>query len=1263
VASKHKSAPWFLKQGFFEGIKSFKEFEARTSKLADTVEMGDALEILVEAYLHLDKVLNAKDVWVVGSIPLNIRKALNLPNDSKGIDGVYEDQAGNYIPYQVKYRTNMVTLPFGEISEFLGITEKSLQDRLIFTNCRKLAVDVANRTGVRSVRADKFNELTEADFKRIHAWLTDKKVEPFKPWDPLPHQREAIEKITAGLKEADRTTAVMACGTGKTLVALWAAEAQQPKTVLVLVPSLALLSQTLPDWCKQTSWGERFRYLCVCSDASVDREAQQDGYTFKKEDLEFSVTTDPKVVKGFLADNKDGVNVIFSTYQSAEVVAEGLKGQTVDLGIFDEAHKTTGDKEGLFAFGLSNKNIRIKKRLFLTATPRHYKLNKRDKDGDFQVVSMNDETVYGKVSYRLPFSTAVAAGIIVPYKVIISVSLNEEVDAELLRRGSTRVRRDEIQAKWVANQIALKRAIEKTKATKIITFHSRVSLAEDFAGDDTRGFKEHVKGFDVFHVNGSQNAADRKALLEGFKAAPKGLITNARCLTEGVDVPAVDMVAFVDPRKSKIDIAQAAGRAMRQSKATNKKLGYIVVPLFIEQKKGETEAEAFTRAGFDEVAEVLAAMLESDDDLIDTIEKMQEARGRGDKFNPRQLHEKIEVIGPAINLDKLTQSIDVEILDCLGISWDRWFGLLQRFHNRVGNCRVDPQATEDGLNLGSWVRTQRYRKDQLTPDQIGRLNSLEFSWDPHEEDWNKAFNEISSFRDKEGHCRVPKRLKINGVGLGIWANTQRRFYTKSLLSAERISRLDSIGFSWDPFAEQWEKAFAALLEFKKREGHCRVGDGNIENGVELGGWVKKQRSRKNLLSAERISRLDSIDFCWDPFAEQWEEAFAALLEFKKREGHCRVAFNFTTNDVGLGAWVNLQRQKKHKLSPDQISRLNSIGFSWDPRTEQWERAFSELQKFHEREGHCRVVVSYLIGGIRLGAWVATQRQIKDRIGPDRISRLDSIGFCWDPFAEQWEEAFAALLEFKKREGHCRVALGHSEKGVKLGAWVGGQRQDKTKLSPERIRLLDSICFSWDPHSDQWDEIYAKLKQFHSHNRHCRVPQSLVIDGVRVGVWVSRQRLTRKALSPERIRLLDNLNFSWDPLTERWEEAFVLLQKFNKREGHCLVKHGHMEDGFELSRWVITQRQTHAKNQLTADRVHRLNSLDFSWDPLTEQWNEAYEALVKFREREGHCRVPDGHVEDGLNLGRWVKKQRSFQMQMSSDRTKRLKSLGFIWKAR
>ena len=997
MASKHKSAPWFLKQGFFEGIKSFKEFEARAGKLADTVEMGDALEILVEALLHLDKVLNANDVWVVGSIPSNIRKALNLPNDSKGIDGVYEDQAGNYIPYQVKYRTDMDTLPYGEISPFLGITEKSLQDRMIFTNARKLSVDVANRTGVRSFRADKFHELTEADFKGIHAWLTDKKVEPVTRYAPLTHQREAIEKITAGLKEADRTTAVMACGTGKTLVALWAAEAQDPKTVLVLVPSLALLSQTLPDWCKQTSWGKRFRYLCVCSDASVDRPAKDaDEYALNQTDLEFTVTTDAKEVKKFLGLNKDGVNVIFSTYQSAEVVAEGFKGQTVDLGIFDEAHKTTGDKEGLFAFGLSDKNIHIKKRLFLTATPRHYKLNKRDKDGDFQVVSMSDETVYGKVSYRLPFSAAVAAGIIVPYKVIISVSLNKEVDAELLKRGSTRVRRDEIQAKWVANQIALKRAIEKTGASKIITFHSRVNLAEEFAGDSARGFQEHVKGFDVFHVNGGQNAADRKALLEDFKASRRGLITNARCLTEGVDVPAVDMVAFVDPRKSKIDIAQAAGRAMRQSKATNKKLGYIVVPLFIEQKKGETEAEAFTRAGFDEVAEVLGAMLESDDDLVDTIKELQEARGRGDKFNPRQLHEKIEVIGPAINLDKLTQSIDVEILECLGISWDRWFGLLNKFHSLNGHCRVVESFRLDGEKLGVWVSIQRLRKSKLTQERITRLESLGFSWDPHSEQWENGFSALLAFHKSKGHCRVPIRFLLNNFNLGSWVFNQRQLLKNGLLQPSRFERLNSLGFSWDAHSDQWEEGFAALRKFHAREGHCRVVERILIDGLNLTNWVRNKRHKKGKLTPGQISRLESLGFSWDPHSDQWEEGFSALQKFHAREGHCRVIGSFILGSVRLGLWVNNQRMRKSRLSTEQISRLDSLGFSWDPHSDQWEEGFSALQKFHAREGHCRVTQRFVLDGTRLGAWVSNQRQKRAKLAPERIKRLNSLGFIWKP---------------------------------------------------------------------------------------------------------------------------------------------------------------------------------------------------------------------------------------------------------------------------
>ena len=1057
MPSKHKEAHAFLKKGFFEGLKSFRDFEVRTERLANTKEVGDAFEILVEAYLYLNPVLNAKDVWLVGDVPLRIRTRLNLPKGTKGIDGVYQDAAGNLIPYQAKYRTDKDTLSYTEVSSFLGVTEKSLKDRVIFTNARDLASDITNRKGLRTVRAAQFHALKEEDFRRINAWLSHKKTE-FKRWLPQPHQKEAVKKITAELQQASRTTAVMACGTGKTLVALWVAEAQEPKTVLVLVPSLALLSQTLPEWCKQTKWGDRFRYLCVCSDASVNQSANNDDYELKQSDLEFTVTTDAKQVQSFLAANKSGVNVIFSTYQSAEVVAAGLKGAAIDFGVFDEAHKTTGPKEGLFAFGLSDKNILINKRLFLTATPRHYDLRKRNKDGDFITVSMSDETVYGRVSYRLSFSAAVSAKIIVPYKVIISISLNKDLDDEVLRTGSTLVRRNQIQAKWVANQIALKRAIKKTSASKIITFHSRVKLAEEFAGADAQGISEHVKGLDVFHVNGGQSASDRKGILESFKAARRGLISNARCLTEGVDVPSVDMVAFVDPRKSKIDIAQAAGRSMRQSKATNKKLGYIVVPLFIEQKKGETEDKALARSGFDEVAMVLAAMLENDDDLVDLIREMQEAKGRGDTFNPKRLHEKIEVLGPVIDLGALRRSIDVKIIDRLGMSWDFWFGLLQKFHKRKGHCLVAARDQVDELSLGNWVNRQRLQKDRLTPDRLKRLNSLGFSWDPLVEQWEQFFVALQKFHKRQGHCHVVIGYKVDGLNLGQWLSEQRKH--RERLTPDRLKRLNSLGFSWDPYADQWEQKFAAMQKFRKRAGHCRVEPGCKVDGLNLGFWVNVQRKTKDMLTPDQFRRLNSLGFSWDPLVEQWERNFAALQKFYKRQGHCRVEPGRKVDGLNLCFWVKHQRQIKDRLTPDQLKRLNSLGFSWDPLVEKWEQAFAALKKFHKRKGHCLVAARDQVDGLSLGNWVNRQRSRKDRLTPDRLKRLNFLGFSWDPLVEQWERNFSALQKFYKRKGHCRVVIGYKVDELNLGQWVHDQRREKDRLTPDRVKRLNSLGFVW-----------------------------------------------------------------------------------------------------------------------------------------------------------------------------------------------------------
>ena len=157
---------------------------------------------------------------------------------------------------------------------------------------------------------------------------------------------------------------------------------------------------------------------------------------------------------------------------------------------------------------------------------------------------------------------------------------------------------DKVGVRWVANQIALKRAIEQTDVSKIITFHSRVRTAQAFVEASSRGIARHISGFSVLHVNGEQTASVRDDALDAFRNAGKALIANARCLTEGVDVPAVDMVAFIDPRKSRVDIAQAAGRAMRKAPATNKTVGYVVVPLFLEQAKDQSIEEALERSDF-----------------------------------------------------------------------------------------------------------------------------------------------------------------------------------------------------------------------------------------------------------------------------------------------------------------------------------------------------------------------------------------------------------------------------------------------------------------------------------------------------------------------------------------------------------------------------------------------------------------------------------------------------------------------------------------
>jgi|CXWL01.1.fsa_nt_gi superfamily II DNA or RNA helicase len=987
---KHPKAGLYLLRKLFDGIARFTDLEQRIADLPTKQDRGDAFEVFVEAYLSTQPLHQAKAVWPFSAIPLAIKDRFALGQSDVGADGVFETHLGDYHAYQAKFRTDRPSLTWDELSTFMGLTDQ-IAERVVITNCDELSTVLSDRRGFYAIRGTDLDRLQAEDFEAIRNWLAGAIVDRTRK-TPLPRQQDALDAIVKILTAHDRATILMPCGTGKTLVALWAAEQLGSKKVLVLVPSLALISQTLHAWLKETRWHNP-SFLCACSDPTVTSRAE-DTLALHQSDVDFPVTTDREAVRTFLERETDGVKVIFTTYQSARVVAAGLgKTERIDFGIFDEAHKTAGRENAQFGFALQDANLPIAKRLCMTATPRHYDVSKRDKEGEAKLVySMDVPEVYGPVAYRLSFAQAVQEQMICGYKVLISVVTSAMVNDELLRLGAVKVEADDVKARQVANQLSIKNAIEKYRIRKVITFHKSVAAAASFTAHGPEGIEAHVPTLQAFHVNGTMASGTRDPIMRAFAEGESTLISNARCLTEGVDVPAVDMVAFLTPKRSLVDIVQATGRAMRTSPATQKTTGYVLVPLFLEQVEGETIEQAVARAAFDEVWAVLQALQEHDEMLAEIIRHMREERERTKGFNDQDFGDKVEVLGPSVSLDTLRQCITTQVVDRIGSNWDECFEELVAFKAKHGHCAV-PTYWFENLTLSAWVNKQRSKKEQLSPARRARLDALGFIWDAEEAQWDEGFKALHTYHQREGNCRVPWPHREQNCSLGYWVATQRS--EKEQLSPARRTQLDALGFIWDAGESEWDKRFKSLHIFHQREGHCRVPRLHREGGYPLGSWVEAQRSNKEQLSPERRARLDALGFVWDIKEAQWDEGFKALQTYHQREGHCRVPWLHHEGSYRLGSWVSTQRSEKEQLSPERQARLDALGFVWDAGELQWDKGFKALQTYHQREGHCRVPLPHREQIFSLGAWVSTQRRTKETLSHEQLTRLDALGFEWN----------------------------------------------------------------------------------------------------------------------------------------------------------------------------------------------------------------------------------------------------------------------------
>ncbi len=644
---------------------------------------------------------------------------------------------------------------------------------------------------------------------------------------PYDYQVDAINAITKCLQTEDRTHAVLACGTGKTLISLWVSEKIKAKRIVVFIPSLALVSQYLNEWLRESKWSN-VSTIVICSDLNVISKNEK---TINKIDYDFPITTDKAKIIKFLNSKENSMQIIFCTYHSSKILMS-IPNQSYDFAIYDEAHRTVGYQDRQFNVSLKNKII--KKRLFMTATPKQADFHNSKKAS--QIYSMDNIDLYGPRSFTLNFREAIDRKLITDYRIIISF-INGE-NGENIR---------EIDDEFFHKSHSLIKAIRKTDSCKCITYHNSIKDATLFA--------QYLKkcndffGIDIFHIHGHMNMKERNKIMENFKKSKMAIITNSRCLTEGIDVPDIDMAAFLHSRTSKIDIVQAIGRTLRNNK--DKKYGNIFLPILLD--KNITNIQDSIRASnYSVIWNVLNTLSNSTAELSDIAKKISigdfssgpsaEGRKNNDRFiyidSPFDDKETAELV--TVSFIKKENSTHFNLmLEKLKEMYD----LATRTGKNVFGR--NPICKDRKLKKYSEELRDRYRNNELEKEKITALQNIGFQFDLKSSVTERNIERWISYKNKTlPENKIPEVMR--------WESHARVDYFRGRLNDELSSRLQSLGFEFLPFDSRWEKFFNEL----------KSSDINNITDKKLKVWIKKQRYlfRINELPKKREERLRQIGF-------------------------------------------------------------------------------------------------------------------------------------------------------------------------------------------------------------------------------------------------------------------------------------------------------------------------------------------------------------------------------------------------------------------
>lgn len=614
---------------------------------------------------------------------------------------------------------------------------------------------------------------------------------------------------------------------------------------------------------------------------------------------------------------------------------------THTVGKADEAHRLAGSPRQEFRVVLDPRQIVARRRLFMTATPR---LAGPDE------YSMSDPRLFGPVAHEVSFGEAIRAGLLCDYQVLV-VGVRGQAHDGGDGAGSAA---DAL----ATTPAALLEAVDGHGVSRVLSFHGRVAKAEAFArtvsGVQTPGGRRIA----ARHVSGAMPTAQRTAALawlaDPAAAGEVRVLSNARVLSEGVDVPAVDAVLFADSRESPVDVLQAIGRVLRRS--PGKRLGSIVVPVVLPEG-GDDDTELLL-SRFSVLWSVLRGLRTHDQRFaneVDTATRAQVRHGGSRAYRPVRL----KFVLPR-DVEDLVQ---LRLVQEVGDAWEQHYAGCQAWAFRHPGRRLIRSTQWGELRIGEWAVKQRtaHARGVLPADRARRLEDLpEWFWDRADAAWDDSHAILLAFADAYGSVTENETGESVFAGLraaapqreqlGVWVAGQRQAHRDGLLDPSRAELLDALpGWTWRPVSADDLAHVDALRQFVEFEGHAQVADGHVEDGLALGRWVWDVRRRKytgrlhpaleDEIWAATPSRWrvgPRTRWNWEKPGTAWRIAFTALSQYAQREGHAappsshRERLSDTT--VGLGQWVTLQRHQHRRgdLDPQRAAALERLpGWAWD----------------------------------------------------------------------------------------------------------------------------------------------------------------------------------------------------------------------------------------------------------------------------------------------------------------------------------------------